>query len=142
MDYDKHYGPVPTERSVNVPTGLSTIEDMTAHFAPLAVASLVDVAQNGNSDASRVAASIALLDRAYGKPGQSVTVYEGRKNMRAAWEYVDAEYSEVSEGRGEGNVANSDTGDVNDVAVSDNRGPVRSGSPINCEQSEHIINNK
>ncbi len=37
-------------------------------FATVALEALADVAQNSKSDAARVSASIALLDRGYGKP--------------------------------------------------------------------------
>lgn len=58
---------------------------------PHAMAALLDIAMNGASDSARVAAAVALLDRAHGKPGQSVTVYQGAKEMRAAWSVVEAE---------------------------------------------------
>lgn len=58
---------------------------------PHAVAALLDIMTNGASDSARVAAAVALLDRAHGKPGQSVTVYQGAKEMRAAWSVVEAE---------------------------------------------------
>lgn len=37
-----------------------------------AIAALVDVAQSGKSETARVQAAVALLDRGYGKPRQSV----------------------------------------------------------------------
>lgn len=58
---------------------------------PHAMAALLDIALHGTSDSARVAAAVALLDRAHGKPGQSVTVYQGAKEMRAAWSVVEAE---------------------------------------------------
>ena len=58
---------------------------------PAAVMALMDIMTNGTSDSARVAAAVALLDRAHGKPGQSVTVYQGAKEMRAAWSVVEAE---------------------------------------------------
>lgn len=58
---------------------------------PDAVMALMDIMTNGTSDSARVAAAVALLDRAHGKPGQSVTVYQGAKEMRAAWSVVEAE---------------------------------------------------
>ena len=38
------------------------------HWLPKALHTLVDVARNGCTDAARVSAANALLDRAYGKP--------------------------------------------------------------------------
>ena len=48
--------------------------------APLAIQTLVDVATNGKTESSRVAASAQILGRAYGKPTQQVAVdpFEGR----------------------------------------------------------------
>ena len=40
--------------------------------AVAAIAALVNVMQHGRSESARVAAAIALLDRAYGKPRQSL----------------------------------------------------------------------
>ena len=40
--------------------------------AAAALATLAEIARNGESESSRVAASTALLDRAYGRPAQAV----------------------------------------------------------------------
>ena len=50
----------------------ATISDLAKEFTELALGALVEVAQAG-SDAARVAAANALLDRAYGKPPQALT---------------------------------------------------------------------
>jgi hypothetical protein len=39
-----------------------------------AIAALSDIAKDGQSEAARVSASVAILDRVYGRPGQSVSV--------------------------------------------------------------------
>ena len=57
----------------------------------IAVRSLADVSVHGDTSNARTAAAMAILDRAYGKPGQSVTVTHGRAAMVAAWTAVDAE---------------------------------------------------
>ena len=44
------------------------LSDIAKVYAEDALATLVDVAKNGRTDAARVAAASALLDRAYGKP--------------------------------------------------------------------------
>ena len=44
------------------------LSDIAKGHAEDALATLVDVARNGRTDAARVAAANALLDRAYGKP--------------------------------------------------------------------------
>ena len=46
------------------------LEDLAKEHAPAALGALVHVATRGESEAARVAASVALLDRAYGKPRQ------------------------------------------------------------------------
>ena len=67
--------------------------EMTGH----AIEALVDIMRNGTSDNARLAAATALLDRGHGKPGQSVTVYQGSKEMKAAWEYVDVSVERVDD---------------------------------------------
>ncbi len=39
--------------------------------AQAAIDALVDIAQSGNSEAARISAAVALLDRAYGRPAQA-----------------------------------------------------------------------
>jgi hypothetical protein len=39
-----------------------------------AIAALAEVATNGQSEAARVSAAIAILDRAYGRPTQAVAL--------------------------------------------------------------------
>lgn len=48
------------------------IEDLAKTHAPDALASLVNVALNGQSESARVSAAVALLERGYGKPRQQV----------------------------------------------------------------------
>lgn len=67
--------------------------EMTGH----AIEALVDIMRNGTSDNARLAAATALLDRGHGKPGQSVTVYQGSREMKAAWEYVDVSVERVDD---------------------------------------------
>jgi hypothetical protein len=47
-----------------------TLEELARSYTDVALNVLVDVAQNGQSDASRVSAANAILDRGYGKPRQ------------------------------------------------------------------------
>lgn len=47
------------------------IEAAAKEFAPVALQALAEIAQSSESDSARVAASSALLDRAYGKPRQA-----------------------------------------------------------------------
>jgi hypothetical protein len=45
---------------------------MEGHVA-VAIAALSDIAQHGQSEAARVSAACAILDRVYGRPAQAVT---------------------------------------------------------------------
>lgn len=49
-----------------------TIEDLARSHTEVALEALVTVAMKSESDAARVSAASALLDRGYGKPRQSV----------------------------------------------------------------------
>ena len=51
---------------------------------------LVKLSQSAESEAVRLAACREILDRAYGKPQQSIAVSDDREN-RPAHEYTDAE---------------------------------------------------
>lgn len=50
----------------------ATISDLAKALAPQALKTLAEVMKSGASDAARVAAANSILDRAYGKPVQSV----------------------------------------------------------------------
>jgi hypothetical protein len=50
------------------------LSDMAKDHAELALKVLVEVAQSGESEAARVSAANALLDRGYGRPAQAVQV--------------------------------------------------------------------
>ena len=49
-----------------------TIEELARSHAPTAMATLVDIAAKGDSEAARVSAANAILDRGYGKPMQAM----------------------------------------------------------------------
>jgi hypothetical protein len=49
---------------------LLEIEALARQYAPQAMEALVKIATTGKSDSARVAASIAILDRAFGRPRQ------------------------------------------------------------------------
>ena len=48
------------------------LRDLARTYTNDALETLAHIAQNGESEAARVQASVALLDRAWGKPRQSV----------------------------------------------------------------------
>lgn len=57
--------------------------DLAREWTPLAIATLVDVARNGESDAARVSAALGLLDRACGRPREFLEV-DDRREAEAA----------------------------------------------------------
>ena len=50
------------------------VEQLAKHYAPIALASLAWVATHSPSHPARVSASVALLDRGYGRPNQAVQI--------------------------------------------------------------------
>lgn len=48
------------------------IRSLARSHGPLALKTLAAISQRGKTEAARVAASIALLDRGYGKPTQTI----------------------------------------------------------------------
>lgn len=51
---------------------LESLTELARKHTTVAIEALVEVASGGDSDAARVSAANALLDRGYGKPKQSV----------------------------------------------------------------------
>jgi len=62
--------------------------ELSREYTNYAIQTLVELLSSDKENV-RLAAANALLDRAHGKPGQSVTVYQGSREMKAAWDYVD-----------------------------------------------------
>jgi len=52
----------------------AALADLVAGHVEIAIATLAAIAKTGESESARVAAATAILDRAYGRPGQSVEV--------------------------------------------------------------------
>lgn len=50
------------------------LADLASDHAVAALSTLATIAAKGKSEAARVSAAVAILDRAYGKPAQSMTV--------------------------------------------------------------------
>lgn len=50
------------------------LAELAKAHAPEALKTLASIAKDGEQESSRVAASIAILDRAYGKPHQTMAV--------------------------------------------------------------------
>jgi hypothetical protein len=53
------------------------IEAMARRYAPQAMEALVKIATTGKSDSARVAAATAILDRAFGRPRQTLDGQSG-----------------------------------------------------------------
>jgi hypothetical protein len=54
------------------PRGVSEIQALARSKAPRAIEILHEIAENGKSESARVAASVALLDRGWGKAAQVI----------------------------------------------------------------------
>lgn len=54
------------------PKELKEIQELARKSAPAAIRALAKIAEKGESEAARVSAATALLDRAYGKPVQQI----------------------------------------------------------------------
>lgn len=54
------------------PKELKEIQELARQSAPSAIRALASIAAKGKSEAARVSAATALLDRAYGKPVQQI----------------------------------------------------------------------
>lgn len=50
------------------------LAEMAKDHAEAALKTLASIAMEGESEAARVSAAVAILDRAYGKPAQAMTV--------------------------------------------------------------------
>jgi hypothetical protein len=60
---------------------LIEIEQLAKEYAPQAMQALLKVATTGKSESARVAASIAILDRAFGKPAQTLHAQNENSNV-------------------------------------------------------------
>lgn len=59
----------------------AALADLVAGHVETAIATLAEIAKTGESEAARVSASVAILDRAYGRPGQAVEITDDRPVM-------------------------------------------------------------
>jgi hypothetical protein len=65
-------GPGAGRKPGKVGAAKQALADKAAVHADAALQTLADIAKDGESEASRVSAAIAILDRAYGRPPQAV----------------------------------------------------------------------
>lgn len=52
----------------------AALADLVAGHVETAIATLAQIAKTGESESARVSAATAILDRAYGRPGQAVEI--------------------------------------------------------------------
>jgi hypothetical protein len=57
--------------------GLTHLRELAREKTEVALNTLIYVCEHGESDAARVAAANAILDRGYGKPAQAITGEDG-----------------------------------------------------------------
>lgn len=67
------------------------LSELAAGHAEAAINALVYVAQHGQSEAARVSAAIAILDRGFGRPRQTVDMQDVTppEPMRITWQVVE-----------------------------------------------------
>jgi Family of unknown function (DUF5681) len=58
---------------------LLQIEALARQYAPQAMEALAKIAMSGKTDSARVAAATAILDRAFGRPSQTLRTESGPK---------------------------------------------------------------
>jgi hypothetical protein len=58
------------------------LQSLARSYTDIAIKTLGGIAQAGESEASRVAASVALLDRGWGKPAQPLTGKNGNEDIQ------------------------------------------------------------
>lgn len=64
---------------------LTDIRSLARSHTETALSTLAGIAQNGTSESARVAASVALLDRGWGKPTQIVQGDEDGGPITITW---------------------------------------------------------
>jgi hypothetical protein len=61
---------------------LVEIEQLARQYAPQAMEALVKIAMSGKTDSARVAAATAILDRAFGRPAQTLRAQNENQNVQ------------------------------------------------------------
>ena len=78
------------------PAALTEVRELAREHTPLAIATLVRIAEKGRSEQARIAASTALLDRAWGRPTQPIS---GDDEMPAVAVSVEDQQRAIEEKR-------------------------------------------
>lgn len=63
----------------------ATLSELARSYAALALETLAEVARSSESDAARVSAACALLDRAYGRPGPASEPARDKNGSLSKW---------------------------------------------------------
>ena len=84
----------------------AVLADLVGGHVQTAIRALSDIAKDGRSEAARVSAATAILDRVYGRPGQSVEITDDRPIVpteiiisSAAWPLNDEAEAEIKANR-------------------------------------------
>jgi len=64
-------GRPPGSENKDTAAARAALSELTAGHVAIALAALADIAERGTSEAARVSAACAILDRTYGRPRQS-----------------------------------------------------------------------
>jgi hypothetical protein len=75
------------------PKVVAEVRELARLHAPEAIAALVEIMTEGKSEAARVSAAVALLDRGYGKPAQTIDA-----PVKSVREMTDAELMAIAAG--------------------------------------------
>lgn len=77
------------------------LSDMAKSHAEMALQTLADIAENGESEAARVSAANGILDRAYGKAPQAM-IHTGKDGgpIQHAHQLSDEDLAAIATGRG------------------------------------------
>jgi hypothetical protein len=76
------------------------LAEMAKDHAAMALQTLADIAQSGESEAARVSAANGILDRAYGKPAQAM-IHTGKDGgpIQHAHQLSDEDLAAIATGR-------------------------------------------
>jgi hypothetical protein len=84
------------------PKGLAEVRELARQHTPLAIGTLVRIAGKGKSEMAQIAASTALLDRAWGRPTQPLA---GDEDMPPVGQSIEERQRETERRRAEARAA-------------------------------------
>lgn len=97
----------------------AALADLVAGHVETAIKTLSDIAQNGESESARVSAATAILDRAYGRPGQAVEITDTTPERPTRIEIVAAHHPVTPEAEAEIDAARRPDGSIDFSKLSD-----------------------